>query len=118
MFNRRHVLASLIGAPAVLRVSRAGAAEVSMRLHHFMGGVSPGHREFLVPWAQKVESESGGRIKIDVFPSMQLGGAPPQLFDQARDGVVDLVWTLSAIRPTAFPSSRCSSCPSSPLNVR
>ncbi len=103
MFHRRHVLAGLIGAPTVLRVTRAGAAEVSMRLHHFMAGVSPGHREFLVRWAKKVEAESGGRIKIDVFPSMQLGGAPPQLFDQAKDGVVDLVWTLPGYTANRFP---------------
>lgn len=103
MLNRRHVLAGLIATPAILRVSRAGAAEVSMRLHHFMGGISPGHREFLVPWAKKVETESGGRIKIDVFPSMQLGGAAPQLFDQAKDGVVDLVWTLPGYTANRFP---------------
>ena len=32
-----------------------------------------------------------GRIKIDIFPSMQLGGSPQQLFDQARDGMADFV---------------------------
>jgi TRAP-type transport system periplasmic protein len=111
MINRRHFAASLIAMPAVLRATRAGAQEVSMRLHHFMGGVSPGHREFLVPWSKKVEAESGGRIKIDVFPSMQLGGAPPQLFDQARDGVVDLVWTLPGYTANRFPLSEVFELP-------
>ncbi len=111
MFHRRHVLGGLIAAPAILRVSRAGAAEVSMRMHHFMGGVSPGHREFMVPWSKKVEAESGGRIKIDVFPSMQLGGAPPQLFDQAKDGVVDMVWTLPGYTANRFPISEVFELP-------
>jgi TRAP-type C4-dicarboxylate transport system substrate-binding protein len=111
MFHRRHILGGLIAAPALLRVSRAGAAEVSMRMHHFMGGVSPGHREFMVPWSKKVEAESGGRIKIDVFPSMQLGGAPPQLFDQAKDGVVDLVWTLPGYTANRFPISEVFELP-------
>lgn len=97
--------------PALMRVTRAGAQEVSMRLHHFMGGVSPGHREFLVPWSKKVEAESGGRIKIDVFPAMQLGGAPPQLFDQAKDGVVDLVWTLPGYTANRFPLSEVFELP-------
>lgn len=104
MLNRRQALGGIVAAPALMRVTRAGAAEVTMRLHHFMAGVSPGHRVFLVPWAQKVEAESGGRIKIDVFPSMQLGGTPPQLFDQARDGVVDLVWTLPGYTANRFPT--------------
>lgn len=111
MFSRRHVLGGLIAAPAVFTVTRAGAAEVTMRMHHFMGGVSPGHREFMVPWSKKVEAESGGRIKIDVFPSMQLGGAPPQLFDQAKDGVVDIVWTLPGYTANRFPVSEVFELP-------
>jgi TRAP-type C4-dicarboxylate transport system substrate-binding protein len=101
--TRRTVLATLLAAPAVLRVTRAGAAEVSLRLHHFMAGVSNGHTGFLVPWAEKVAAESGGRLKIDVFPAMQLGGRPPQLYDQARDGVADIVWTLPGYTAGRFP---------------
>lgn len=111
MLTRRQAAAGLLAMPAVLRATRAGAQEVSMRLHHFMAGVSPGHREFLVPWSKKVEAESGGRIKIDVFPAMQLGGAPPQLFDQARDGVVDLVWTLPGYTANRFPLSEVFELP-------
>ena len=41
---------------------------------------------------------------------MQLGGTPPQLFDQARDGVADIVWTLPTYQAGRFSSPRCSSC--------
>ena len=34
---------------------------------------------------------------------MQLGGKQPQLFDQAKDGVVDIVWTVSGSTPGRFP---------------
>jgi TRAP-type C4-dicarboxylate transport system substrate-binding protein len=43
---------------------------------------------------EKVEKEGGGRIKFEGYPAMQLGGTPVQLYDQVRDGVVDIVWTL------------------------
>ena len=33
---------------------------------------------------------------------MQLGGTPPQLFDQARDGVVDITWTVLGYTPGRF----------------
>jgi TRAP-type C4-dicarboxylate transport system substrate-binding protein len=92
-----------LASPAILRSGPARAAEVSLRLHHFLPAVSNGHAKFLAPWAKKVEAESGGRIKIDIFPSMQLGGTPPQLFDQARDGVADLIWTLPGNTPGRFP---------------
>ncbi|MBC7431384.1 MAG: TRAP transporter substrate-binding protein, partial [Rubritepida sp.] len=51
----------------------------------------------------KIAAESNNRIRIQIFPSMQLGGAPPQLYDQARDGVVDIVWTLPGNTPGRFP---------------
>ena len=44
-----------------------------------------------------------GAIRIDIFPSMELGGAPAQLFDQARDGDADIVWTAPGLTPGRFP---------------
>jgi TRAP-type C4-dicarboxylate transport system substrate-binding protein len=52
---------------------------------------------------EKVEKESGGRIKFEGYPAMQLGGTPVQLYDQARDGVVDIVWTLPGNTAGRFP---------------
>lgn len=92
-----------VASPALLRSGYAQAPEVTLRMHHFLPPVSNGHAKFLRPWADKVQADSNGRIKIDIFPSMQLGGAPPQLFDQAKDGVVDLVWTLPGNTPGRFP---------------
>jgi TRAP-type transport system periplasmic protein len=90
----------------------AGAqATTTLRLHHFLPPVSNGHAKLLAPWARKVEADSQGKIKIDIFPSMQLGGTPPQLFDQARDGVADIVWTLPGNTPGRFPSTEVFELP-------
>jgi TRAP-type C4-dicarboxylate transport system substrate-binding protein len=104
-FDRRQLLTgagATVAAPLVLRATRANAQEVTLKMHHFLPPVAVGHARFLKPWADKVAAESNGRIKIDIFPSMQLGGTPPQLFDQARDGVADLVWTLPGYTPGRF----------------
>jgi TRAP-type C4-dicarboxylate transport system substrate-binding protein len=92
-----------VAAPFVLRWGRAQAAEVTLKMHHFLPPVAAGPSRFLTPWAKKVEEESGQRIKIEIYPSMQLGGTPPQLFDQARDGVVDIVWSLPGYTAGRFP---------------
>ena len=102
MPQRRALLAAL-AAPALLRPGAARAQEVTLRLHHFLPAVSNVHRFFIQPWVQKVQAESNNRIRIQVFPAMQLGGAPPQLFDQARDGVADIIWTLPGSTPGRFP---------------
>jgi TRAP-type transport system periplasmic protein len=103
--TRRTLLTStmaLVAAPAVLRLARAEAPQVTLKLHHHFSAVSAPHEKFLTPWARKVEAESGGRIRIELFPSMQLGGAPAQLFDQARDGLADIVWAVAGSTPGRF----------------
>jgi TRAP-type transport system periplasmic protein len=104
--TRRRFMAfagAAVASPALLREGYAQAPQVTLKMHHFLPPVSNGHAKFLAPWARKVEADSQGRIKIDIFPSMQLGGTPPQLFDQVRDGVADLVWTLPGSTPGRFP---------------
>jgi TRAP-type transport system periplasmic protein len=101
---RRTLLASMmasVAAPAILRRARADAP-IAFKLHHYFSSVSGAHERFLVPWARKVEAESAGRIRIDIFPSMQLGGAPIHLFDQARDGLADVVWAVPGSVPGRF----------------
>jgi len=87
------------------------AQEVTLRLHQFLPPQGTVPAKALTPWAKKIEEESKGRIKIQLFPSMQLGGSPAQLYDQARDGVVDIVWTLPGYTPGRFPKSEVFELP-------
>lgn len=82
----------------------AAAQEVTLRMHQFLPAQANVPAGILIPWAEKIGTESGGRIKVEVFSAMSLGGTPPQLMDQARDGVVDIVWTLPGYTPGRFPS--------------
>ena len=79
------------------------AQDVTLTLHHFLSPQSNTHKTFLAPWAKRVEEQSGGRIAIEIYPSMTLGGKPPQLFDQARTGIADIVWTLPGYTAGRFP---------------
>lgn len=99
----RSILAAVAASLAVHLAGWAAAQDVTLRLHHFLAESSPVHAGYLVPWAERVETQSGGRIRIEIYPSMQLGGAPPSLIDQVEDGVVDLVWTLPGYTPGRFP---------------
>jgi TRAP-type C4-dicarboxylate transport system substrate-binding protein len=111
---RRTFLASSLAAiasPAVIRSACADAPQFTLKLHHFLSSVSSGHDKFLVPWARKIEADSGRRIRVDIFPSMQLGGAPAQLFDQARDGIADIVWAAPSNTPGRFPKTELFELP-------
>lgn len=106
------VFRSLVAAVALAAAgSSALAQEVTLRLHQFLPEQATVPAEILQPWIDAVEEQSGGRIEVEMYSSMALGGTPPQLIDQARDGVVDLVWTLPGYTPGRFPQTEVFELP-------
>ncbi|WP_132297940.1 TRAP transporter substrate-binding protein [Marinobacterium mangrovicola] len=97
--------------------SFSAEAEYTFKLHHFLPPMSMAHSKFLQPWAEKIEAESDGRIDIELFPAMQLGGKPPQLFDQARKGIADITWTVGGYTPGRFPSASVFELPFMPSSA-
>ena len=92
--------AAALGAPPL-----AGLAQqsVTLKFHTFMAPLSNVWLSMHKPWMDKVEKDSAGRIRFEAYPAMQLGGTSAQLYDQARDGVVDIVWTLPGTTAGRFP---------------
>jgi TRAP-type C4-dicarboxylate transport system substrate-binding protein len=83
----------------------------TLTVHHFLSSKSPLQTKFLEPWANKVEEASGGKLKIEIFPSMSMGGKPNELYKQARDGSADIVWTLPGYTPGVFPRTEVFELP-------
>lgn len=110
-FKRRTALLALGAVAAATMAGQAMAQQVTLRLHQMLPPQATIPARAIVPWAQKVEAESGGKIKVQLFHAMQLGGAPPQLFDQARDGVVDITWTVLGYTPGRFNKSEVFELP-------
>ena len=104
MIQRRTLLKSsavvALGAPALSGLAQQA---VTLKFHTFMSPMSNVWLTMHKPWMDKVEKESAGRIKFEAYPAMQLGGTPVQLYDQAKDGVVDVVWTLPGNTAGRFP---------------
>ncbi|MBM2575952.1 TRAP transporter substrate-binding protein [Jannaschia sp. Os4] len=108
MTTRRALLAaaaSLTLAPA------AFAQEVTLKLHQFLPAQANVPKLVLDVWADNVEAASEGRIEVERYPSMQLGGVPPELIDQAADGVADVVWTVVGYTPGRFPTTEVFELP-------
>ncbi len=103
---------ALAGAIALGLSATAGfAQDVTLRCQHFLSPKGSVPKFFMVPWAEKIEKESGGRIKVEIYPAMQLGGKPPALYDQIRDGVIDCGWALPAYTPGRFPEAEVFELP-------
>jgi len=104
-------LGGAVAATFLCWTGSGAAQEFSFQLHHFLGPRAPAHTDMLVPWAEQVEANAEGRVAIEIFPAMSLGGKPPELIRQARDGVVDLVWTVNGYTPGLFPRTEVFELP-------
>ncbi|MCC0032583.1 MAG: TRAP transporter substrate-binding protein [Brucellaceae bacterium] len=105
-------MATVIGTAAALMGSAASfAQEVTLKLHQFLPAQANVPKQVLDVWADKIEADSGNRIKIERYPSMQLGGKPPELMDQAIDGAVDIVWTVVGYTPGRYPRTEVFELP-------
>ncbi len=117
---RKFVWAALATLLSGLALAPAPAAsqEVTLRLHSFLPPVANPMKHFLIPWAEQIEKDSRGRIKVQVFPSMQLGGKAEQLLTQVRDGVVDVAWALPGFTPGVMPKLEIFELPFLHRNTR
>ncbi len=88
---------------AAAAVTSFAQQTVTLKFHTFMAPQSGVWLNMHKPWMAKVEKESGGRIKFEAYPAMQLGGTPVQLYDQVKDGVIDVTWTLPGNTAGRFP---------------
>lgn len=99
----RSVIGPVAAAILCAVLNTAGAESITLRVHTFNSPNALSVRAFLVPWAKELEERSAGRVQVQVFPAMQLGGRLSDLYGQARDGVVDIVWTSPGYSPGRFP---------------
>src|SRR5512141_1067654 len=100
-----------VAAAMAVACGVAGAQEVVLKVEHFLGPQSTAQQQLIGPWCEKIGKESGGKLKCQVYPAMQLGGSPPQLFDHAKDGVADIVWTIPTYQAGRFTKSEVFELP-------
>ena len=107
----RLLKAGVVAAAVLVSAPLAQAQEFTFKLHQLLPEKASVPAGFLIPWSEKIMKESGGRIKIEHYPSMQLGGKPPALIDQVTDGAVDMIWTVMGYTPGRFPKSEAFELP-------
>lgn len=77
----------------------------TLKISHFLPGGATAQAKVLQPWCDAIGQQSGGRLKCQFYPAMQLGGTPPQLVDQVKNGVADIVWTAPGYSAGRFPKT-------------
>lgn len=105
------IKSAALAASLTLSTTAALAQEVTLRFQHFVSPASANPTYFMQPWADAIEAQSNGRIKIELYPFMQLGGAAPNQYDLIRDGAVDGGWVIPGYQPNRFPEAEALELP-------
>ena len=107
--TRRVLASSVAGACFLAAGAVAQAQTVELKVSHYL---PPNHtfQKELVRWGEELSAQSGGRLKLNIFPASQLGPVNRQ-FDLARNGVVDIAVGLHGATPGRYPTTELVSLP-------
>jgi TRAP-type transport system periplasmic protein len=111
----RRIGAALVFAAAGVLIATAPppalAHGVTVELYHPMAADSALQTGFLVPWAEQIAKDSGGRLHIRLHPGATTGPNGSGLYDKVRDEEIDAAWTPIATAADRFPALRAFQLP-------
>lgn len=111
MTASKALTAAAIGSAICIScLATANAADVNLRYAHFMPQASWQHEKLFQAWADAVQEDSGGRVKVTVFPAETLGKAQAG-YDNAKNGIADIAWTVQGYTANRFPLSQLMELP-------
>jgi TRAP-type C4-dicarboxylate transport system substrate-binding protein len=107
-------LAALIGlsgcSPSNDTAATGTEAVTTLRFSHFWPATAATHTEIFEPWVRKVEAESGGRLKVEIYPSATLS-KPDATYDATAKGTVDIGSQLQGYTNGRFPLTQVAELP-------
>ena len=65
----------------------------------------------ITPWTREVAKLSNNQLTVRLFPAMQLGGRPPDLYRQVVQGISDITFTLPGYTSGDFPMMALTELP-------
>lgn len=98
------IFRTTLAAAVLAATGLAQAQDVTLKFHHIWNTTAMASVNVIAPWCEKIAKESANKLKCQVFPAMSMGGTPPQLVDQVKDGVADVVITLPGYTAGRFPA--------------
>jgi TRAP-type C4-dicarboxylate transport system substrate-binding protein len=82
----------------------------TLRFSHFMTATDNINTEALEPWAKKIEADSKGRLKVEIYPSATLS-KPGATYDATAKGSVDIGMQAQGYAAGRFPLTQIVELP-------
>lgn len=82
----------------------------TLRFSHFWPATSSINQEVFEPWAKKIEAESDGRLKVELYPSATLSKADVT-YEAAVKGTIDIGSQVQGYTAGRFPLTQITELP-------
>ena len=82
----------------------------NLKYAHFMPASSWQNQALFKNWAGAVAKDSNGALGVTVYPAQTLGKAPAG-YDNAKNGITDIAWTVQGYTANRFPLSQIIELP-------
>lgn len=109
-FAKKLSISLIVGASLVTTASSALAADVTLRFAHLWPPVAGAHKDLMQVWADTVEKDSNGRIKVEVYPSGTLA-KPPAQYEAVKSRIADMTATVQGYSANRFPLTQVVELP-------
>ncbi|CCQ74525.1 TRAP transporter substrate-binding protein [Magnetospira sp. QH-2] len=108
---KRLTMTAIAGLVALTTGSQpVQAADVTLRFAHFWPAVAGTHKHLFQVWADAVEKDSNGRIKVEIYPSATLA-KPPAQYDAVKNRIADVTATVLGYTANRFPLAQVVEVP-------
>ncbi|MAW85799.1 MAG: C4-dicarboxylate ABC transporter [Phyllobacteriaceae bacterium] len=105
----RAALAASISA--MLATGSAMAADVELKLSHFLPSVHGLQTEILEPWAKALDEKTATSVEVEIFSAGSSFGNIARQLDQVQAGVIDIAVGLAAVPRDRLPRTELVDMP-------
>jgi len=107
----RNLSPACLAAGLAMAAGCASAQDVvTLRFASFSGPTNFLNTGLLMPWFEKHEAESGGRLKVEFVTAGSAAG-PAEVFDSIEAGLIDIGWSITSYKPGRFSAGSVAELP-------
>lgn len=116
MDKNRKMIGAIFGVLLLCWGTSLHAKQIVLNLSHQNADTSWSNRNAVIPWVKQVEEATGGRIKIEIFPSQTLAKGK-DAWSTTKLGVADISWCFHGYWPGMTPLADVISLPALPYTT-
>ncbi|MEQ5778114.1 MULTISPECIES: TRAP transporter substrate-binding protein [unclassified Thalassospira] len=102
---RKTILGLLAGATALAGATCANAADITLKISHYLPPSHGFQKDFLEPWAKQLEEKTNGKVEVKIYDATSAFGKIDRQADQVRAGVIDMAVGLNGIPRDRYPAA-------------